>query len=90
MKYDDIATQSFIQGFKDIIKQAASSGQYWIQKALNGDKGKLHRELNIPEGQDIPKQVLRQAAQSTTKGGKTDKLARRARLALTLEKLHKR
>lgn len=54
----------------------------WIQKA-HIQKGALHRELGIAEGKKIPKATLEKAA---TKGGVE---GRRARLAETLEGLHK-
>lgn len=56
----------------------------WIQKALPpSSKGKLHKELGIPLGKDIPEATLAKAA---TKGGK---LGQRARLAETLKGFHK-
>lgn len=55
----------------------------WIQKALKpSTKGALHRQLGVPEGQNIPAKKLSAAAE---KGGT---LGRRARLAQTLKKLH--
>jgi hypothetical protein len=53
----------------------------FIQKAIK-KPGALHRQLGIPEDERIPKSKLKAAA----KKGNT-KLAKRARLALTLEKL---
>ncbi len=53
----------------------------FIRKAIK-KPGALHRELGVPQDEKIPKSKLRAAA----KKGNT-KLAKRARLALTLEKL---
>lgn len=44
--------------------------------------GALHKEMGVPQGEKIPKSKLEAAA----KKGNT-KLAKRARLALTLEKM---
>lgn len=57
----------------------------WIQNALRGShKGLLHMELGIPIGTKIPKGILRKASKIRGKMGK------QARLALTLEALHKK
>jgi hypothetical protein len=57
----------------------------WIQKALpKSSKGKLHKDLGIPEGKDIPMSKIKQAEK---KGGK---VAKRAHLAETLMKMHKK
>lgn len=53
----------------------------FIRKAIK-KPGALHKQLGVPEDEKIPKSKLRAAA----KKGNT-KLAKRARLALTLEKL---
>lgn len=53
----------------------------FIQKAIK-KPGALHKELGVPQDEKIPKSKLEAAA----KKGNT-KLAKRARLALTLEKL---
>ena len=50
----------------------------WIAGATK-NKGALHRQLGVPEGQTIPQAKLEQAAQA---GGK---LGARARLAETLK-----
>jgi len=55
----------------------------WIQKAIS-KKGALHKQLNVPAGEKIPKSKLKAAAE---KGGK---LGKRARLAMTLSKLKKK
>lgn len=54
----------------------------WIQKAVS-KKGALHKQLDVPKGEKIPKEKLAAAAK---KGGK---LGKRARLAMTLSKLKK-
>lgn len=57
----------------------------WIQKALpRSSKGKLHKELGIPEGKKIPAKKLAKAAKAGGKEGK------RARLAETLKGFHKK
>lgn len=57
----------------------------WIQKALGpNSKGKLHRELGVPEGKKIPSSKLKKAEHS-----KNPKLKKRAILANTLEGFHK-
>lgn len=47
-------------------------------------KGALHKELGVPEGKKIPEKKLKEAEK---KGGKEGK---RARLAETLKKMHKK
>jgi len=51
----------------------------WIQKAIK-QRGQLHRDLGVPQGQKIPASKLAAAAK---KGGK---VGARARLAKTLKK----
>jgi hypothetical protein len=59
------------------------SNRNWIAKAVSGHpKGVLHRALGVPQDEKIPPSKLRQAA---SKPGVTGK---RARLAITLSKLH--
>lgn len=53
----------------------------WISKAIK-HHGALHKDLGVPEGQKIPRSKILAAASGK---GLT---AERARLALTLEKLH--
>lgn len=53
----------------------------WIQKAIE-KPGALHKQLGVPAGEKIPAEKLKTAAE---KGGK---LGKRARLAMTLRKLH--
>jgi hypothetical protein len=54
----------------------------WIAGAIK-HPGALHKQLGIPKGKKIPEKVLDKAAKA---GGK---LGQRARLAKTLEKMHK-
>lgn len=53
----------------------------WISKAIK-KPGALHADLGVPQGQKIPKSKIQAAAKGK---GKT---AQRARLALTLGKMH--
>jgi hypothetical protein len=55
----------------------------WISKAIK-HPGALHKQLHVPEGEKIPQSKLNAAAK---KGGK---LGKRARLAKTLGKMHKK
>lgn len=55
--------------------------KHWIADAVGSNKGALHRQLGIPEGQKIPAAKLSAAA---SKGGL---LGKRARLAQTLSTL---
>lgn len=55
----------------------------WIAGAIK-HPGALHKELGVPEGKKIPAKKLAKAAKA---GGK---LGKRARLAETLKKLHKK
>lgn len=59
----------------------------WIQEALSkkGSKGKLHRELGVPEGKKIPAKKLAKAEHS-----KNPMLRKEANLAKTLGKLGKK
>lgn len=53
----------------------------WIAGAIK-HPGALHKDLGVPQGKKIPLKKIQKAAQG---GGKT---AKRARLAITLRKLH--
>jgi hypothetical protein len=53
----------------------------WIQGAIK-HPGALHRELGVPQGQKIPAGKIAKAAKA---GGV---LGKRARLAMTLKKMH--
>lgn len=53
----------------------------WIQSAIK-KPGALHKEMGVPMGKKIPAKKLASAAQ---KGGK---MGKRARLAMTLKKMH--
>jgi len=58
----------------------------WISKALpKTSKGKLHRELGVPEGEKIPAKKMAKAAKS-----KNPKIRKQAALAKTLGKMHKK
>lgn len=54
----------------------------WIQGAIR-HPGALHKQMGVPQGQKIPRDRLEAAA---SKGGT---LGRRARLAITLGKMHR-
>jgi hypothetical protein len=54
--------------------------QHWIQSAIK-HPGALHKELGVPQGQDIPDAKIAKAAKAGGVEG------RRARLAQTLSKL---
>lgn len=56
----------------------------WIKGAIK-HKGALHKSLGVPAGEKIPASKLSKAAHSDD-----PKLAKRANLAMTLKKLHKR
>lgn len=58
----------------------------WIQKALpKSSKGKLHKELGVPEGKKIPEKKLMKAEHS-----KNPKTSKRAVLAETLKHIRKK
>ena len=66
-------------------KEIEETKKKWIQNAIKpSKKGALHKQLDVPQGQKIPKAKLAAAAK---KGGK---LGKRARLAMTLSKLKKK
>lgn len=56
----------------------------WIQSAVE-HPGALHKQLHVPEDKKIPAKKLEKATHS-----ENPTLAKRARLAETLKKLHKR
>ena len=57
----------------------------WIQKAIpKSSKGKLHKALNVKEGEKIPQKKLDKAAKS-----KSPIIRKEVALAKTLKKLHK-
>jgi hypothetical protein len=58
------------------------ANEKWIQGAIK-HPGALHKQLGVPEGKNIPAKKLAKAAHSNN-----PKLARRARLAQTLKKMH--
>lgn len=55
----------------------------WIKGAIK-KPGALHKELGVPKGKKIPEKKLEKAAHAKGKEGK------RARLAMTLKKMHKK
>jgi hypothetical protein len=58
----------------------------WISKALpKTSKGKLHRELGVPEDEKIPAKKMAKAAKS-----KNPKIRKQVALAKTLSKMHKK
>ena len=59
-------------------------GEKWIQDAIK-NKGSLRKSLYTPEGENIPAKKLQKASHSDN-----PMLAKRANLAMTLKKLHKR
>lgn len=67
----------------DGLKRHHATKGKWIQKAIK-HPGALHRQLGIPEGRKIPMRTLRKVSKGNTK------LARRARLAITLKGLRKK
>jgi len=56
----------------------------WIQKAIK-NPGALRKELHVKEGEKIPESKLKKAEHS-----KSPKLKKRAFLAETLKKMHKK
>jgi hypothetical protein len=61
---------------------AHGGGTKWIQGAIK-HPGALHRQLHVPQGEKIPAGKLEKAAHS-----ENPTLAKRARLAQTLKKMH--
>lgn len=57
--------------------------KFWIQKAVGGNKGGLHRSLGVPEGKKIP------ASKLAAKPSDSPKVAKEKALAKTLSKMHK-
>ncbi len=58
--------------------------QKWIQKATSKNKGKLHRELGVKEGEKIPAKKLARAEKS-----KNPTIRKEANLAETLKRMRK-
>lgn len=56
----------------------------WIQKAIS-KPGALHKSLKVPEGKKIPESKLKKAEHS-----KNPTTKKRANLAETLKKMHKK
>jgi len=51
----------------------------WVSKAFSKNKGKLHRELGVPQGEKIPAKKLAKAAKAGGSLGKEARLAETAR-----------
>lgn len=66
----------------ELWKEAAKKEKKWIKGAIK-KPGALHAQMGVPEGRKIPTDRLRAAAK------KSGKLGQRARLAVTLKKMHK-
>jgi len=64
-----------------MAKKKGKKKRNWIKGAIK-NPGALHRQLGGPQGKKIPQGMLLRAAKA---GGK---LGRRARLAITLKKMH--
>lgn len=65
------------------VRKADGGSIKWIQGAIK-HPGALHKQLHVPAGEKIPAKKLSKAAHS-----ENPTLAKRARLAQTLKKLHK-
>lgn len=74
----------FIFNKYGLVNSFEAKKKKWIKKAIK-KPGALRKQLKIKKGKTIPIKTLRKAARSKNK-----KLARRARLALTLRKLRKK
>lgn len=62
-------------------------GQNWIAGAIK-HPGALRKQLGAKGDEPIPEGKLEAAAKKKTKGGEDTKVAKRARLTLTLKKMH--
>jgi hypothetical protein len=68
----------------EILRGWFAMATKWIQKAIKPqNRGALHEQLGVPQGEKIPPKKLAKAA------GAGGTLGRRARLAQTLKKLRK-
>ena len=81
-RYADSSFEEIGTNPKRPRKRAA--GGHWIQKAIK-HPGALHEELHVPKGQKIPHSKIVKATHA-----RSPLERRRANLALTLEKMHKR
>jgi len=66
----------------DVAHKASGGSAKWIQGAIK-HPGALHKQLHVPAGEKIPAKKLEKASHS-----ENPTLAKRARLAQTLKKLH--
>ena len=57
----------------------------WVKTAVSANPGGLHRSLHVPQGSIIPQSKIMKAEHADS-----PKVAKQARLAETLERLHKR
>lgn len=62
----------------------AANPNHWIAGAT-ANKGGLHRSLHVPEGNPIPKAKINKAEHANN-----PKVAKQARLAATLEHMHRK
>ena len=60
---------------KQKLKQIIQEEKDWMQKAFGKNKGALHKELGVPEGEDIS---VTKMAKALRAGGKTEERARAA------------
>ena len=60
---------------KSKLKQIIQEEKDWMQKAFGKNKGALHKELGVPEGEDIS---VTKMAKALRAGGKTEERARAA------------
>lgn len=83
LMHDDMKMKD-ASGYVDNVKGISNSPgkEKWIQNAIK-KPGALHREMGVPMGSKIPAKALSKAASSSGLLGK------RARLAQTLNKMHK-
>ena len=65
-------------------KHGGEAGEKWIAGAIK-HPGALHKSLHVPAGEKIPAKKLAKAAHSDN-----PKLAKRANLAMTLKRMHKK
>ena len=66
------------------MRGASKNGQKnWIAGAVGKNKGALHRELGVPQGEKIPEKKLNKAAHSDN-----PRMRKQANLAKTLKGFH--
>ena len=47
-----------------VMKDIRDGGKHWMQKAFAHNKGALHADLHVPQGQKIPERKLERAEHS--------------------------